>query len=131
MLNKDKYKDVLLDFAFRGRSIAIVDGEPKACMVTPCTKCALNGVAKDCKTARWNWANSEYEEQADWTKVKKDTPILVRNSTKDHWYRRYFAYFEDGVVFAYCDGATSWSSSSGGNWIHAKLAPITDEKGTN
>ena len=131
MLNKDMYKDALLDFAIHCRSIAIVDGKPRSCTVTPCSKCDLDKGDEDCNTARLNWANSEYEEKVDWTKVKKDTPVLVRNNQNDDWRRRYFAYFKDCLVYVYNDGTTSWSSSSCSWWKYAKLAPITDEKGTN
>lgn len=129
MLNKDKYKDVLLNLAFRGQGIALVNGEPKGCIVTPCPDCDWNG--KDCLAARWNWANSEYEEKVDWTKVKKDTPVLVRNCQADYWNRRYFAEFKDNHVYVYNDGCTSWSASRTDWWVYARLSPITDEKGTN
>lgn len=131
MLNKDMYKDALLDLAFRGRTIAIVDGEPKECITTKCLDCDLNEATGDCVKARQNWANSEYEEKVDWTKVKKDTPVLVRNHMTDCWTRRYFAEFRDNHVYVYNDGCTSWSASSKGWWKYAKLSPITDETGTN
>ena len=40
---------------------------------------------------------SEYKEpEIDWSKVKVDTPILVKRSKEAEWERRYFAKFEDG-----------------------------------
>nr|DAG18847.1 MAG TPA: hypothetical protein [Caudoviricetes sp.] len=131
MLNKDKYKNVLLDFALDSLSIAVVKGEPKSCICTQCDVCDLHGVANDCRIARHNWANSEYEEKVDWTKVKKDTPVLVRNCQTDYWNRRYFAEFKDNHVYVYNDGCTSWSASRKDWWVYAKLSPITNEKGTN
>lgn len=58
----------------------------------------------------------------DWSKVAVDTPILVsKNKTK--WERRYFAKYKDGVVFAFRNGATSWSDNSYPSyWNYAKLA---------
>lgn len=129
MLNKDKYKDAILDLAFHGQRIAVVNGEPKGCIVTACSECDLNG--EDCNKARLDWVNSEYEEKVNWTKVKKDTPILVRNCQADCWNRRYFAEFKDNHVYVYNDGCTSWSASSKGWWVYAKLSPITDKTGTN
>ena len=60
----------------------------------------------------------------DWSKVPVDTPILVRDSQDDEWLRRHFAKFEDGVVYTWDDGRTSWSLSSLGkvDWKYAKLA---------
>lgn len=130
MLNKDYYNDAILDLAFHGHSIAVVNGEPKSCIVTPCSECDFHD-SDECLEARWNWANSEHEEKVDWTKVKKDTPVLVRNHTNACWIRRYFAEFMDNRVYVYNDGCTSWSASSKGWWKYAKLSPITDEKGTN
>ena len=40
------------------------------------------------------------------------------------WLHRHFAKFEDGVVYTWDDGKTSWSLSSLGkvDWKYAKLA---------
>lgn len=84
--------------------------------------------SKECLKARWDWANSKYEEKVDWTKVKKDTPVLVRNHQTDCWNRRYFAEFRDNHVYVYNDGCTSWSASSKGWWQYTKLSLITDKK---
>lgn len=57
------------------------------------------------------WANSEYvEPPIDWTKVAVDTPILVSDSNDHRWLKRYFAKYENGSVFAWNGGRTSWSS---------------------
>lgn len=60
----------------------------------------------------------------DWSKVAVDTPILVGNDNKT-WFKRYFARYKDGKVYAWLNGKTSWSSInefSFGNWKYAKLA---------
>ena len=66
----------------------------------------------------------EYKEpETDWSKVAVDTPILVRNSKNETWYKRYFAKYEDGKVYAWNDGKTSWSSTGDNiSWSYAKLA---------
>lgn len=60
----------------------------------------------------------------NWSEVPVDTPILVsKNKTK--WERRYFAKYEDGAVFAFRNGATSWSDDSWPfDWDYAKLAEV-------
>lgn len=68
----------------------------------------------------------EYLGIVDWSKVEVDTPILVGNDNKT-WFKRYFARYEDGKVYAWLNGKTSWSSISEfsfGNWKYAKLAEV-------
>ena len=67
----------------------------------------------------------EYLGIVDWSKVEVDTPILVRDFGAAKWQKRYFAYFENGRVYTWCGGATSWSSNGCKDtmsWRHAKLA---------
>ena len=62
--------------------------------------------------------------EVDWSKVKVDTPILVRNYGIK-WSKRYFAKFVDGKVYAWCGGATSWTADGEcdmTSWNYAKLA---------
>ena len=68
------------------------------------------------------------ESEIDWSKVAVDTPILVRDSKNETWYKRYFAKFENGKVYAWNDGKTSWSSTGDNiSWNYAKLAKEDDE----
>lgn len=69
----------------------------------------------------------EYLGVVDWSKVKVDTPILVRDFEDAKWTKRHFAYFENGKVYAFDGGGTSWTSKHHGNtmsWLHAKLAEV-------
>lgn len=62
----------------------------------------------------------------DWSKVKVDTPILVSNDNKE-WIKRYFARYEDGNVYGWLSGKTSWTATgelSIGHWNYAKLAEV-------
>lgn len=63
----------------------------------------------------------------DWSKVEVDTPIFVRNSNEEVWKCRYFAMYEDGEVYAWQLGRTSWSNvikNSPIAWKYAKLAEV-------
>lgn len=63
----------------------------------------------------------------DWSKVKVDTPIMVRDVEGQGWIKRYFAFFKDGMVYAWTGGATSWSVESDKDvlsWEYAKLAEV-------
>ena len=67
----------------------------------------------------------EYLGIVDWSKVEVDTPILVKNRIEDVWNCRYFAKYEDGKVYTWCGGRTSWSNVicyEPVNWKYAELA---------
>ena len=65
---------------------------------------------------------TEYIPPTDWSKVEVDAKVLVRNRS-GQWYRRYFARCEQDKVYAYTDGATSWSDDSDSviSWDEVKL----------
>lgn len=75
------------------------------------------------------WLMEEYTEPeepgVDWSKVEVDTPILVKNSDNDEWYKRYFARYENGTIYAWINGRTSWASIDDDDvyaWKYVKLA---------
>lgn len=62
----------------------------------------------------------------DWRNVKVDTPVLVSNDNKE-WIKRYFARYEDGNVYCWLSGKTSWTAIcelSIGHWDYTKLAEV-------
>lgn len=66
----------------------------------------------------------------NWSKVEVDTPILVKEASEDSWTKRYFARYEDGRVYAWRDGATSWSAEDKYSfyyWNYAKLAKVDND----
>ena len=82
-----------------------------------------------CNTLTTLWLLEDYEEpETDWSKVEVDTPILVRDFEGSDWFRRHFAKYENGTVYAWDGGDTSWS---GGDvmteWNYAKLAESEEE----
>lgn len=69
----------------------------------------------------------EYLGIVDLSKVEVDTPIFVRNSIEEVWKCRYFAMYENGEVYAWQLGRTSWSDvikNSPIAWKYAKLAEV-------
>ena len=67
----------------------------------------------------------EYLGIVDWSKVEVDTPIFVKDYKCDAWKKRYFAFYKDETVYAWANGATTWSAENDRNiipWAHAKLA---------
>lgn len=63
---------------------------------------------------------------ADWSKVKVDTPVLVRDFENQDWKKRYFAFFDDELIYVWDSGATSWSvkNKDAIPWKYAKLAEV-------
>ena len=92
--------------------------------------CINVGCAR-CKMLQMLWLMEEYEEpETDWSKVEVDTPILVRTDEATQWVRRYFAKYEDGIVYVWNLGRTSWSATNDKDvsaWPYAKLAESEEE----
>ena len=84
-----------------------------------------------CNMLQLMWLMKEYEEsQVDWSRVEIDTPILVRTDEATPWVRRYFAKYEDGIVYVWNLGRTSWSATNDKDvsaWPYAKLAESEEE----
>ncbi len=126
MLNREKYAEEIIEIACNGGNIAVVNGKLENCRKTQCNECNFNGgTIRDCERKTREWANSEYvepiEPQVNWSEVPVDTPILVRLA--DTWIHRYFAKYENGSVYAWTDGRTSWSDGKNMTmWGRAKLA---------
>lgn len=135
MTKEEFYKDELKKIKKRVKEDLLIDktavnkqGQPKYCITQPCDDCIFNG----CCTleAKKQWLEQEYvesEQQVDWSKVKVDTPIYVTdsNGNEEEWYPRHFAKFENGKVYAWTDGGTSFTVKSEDGcyeWEYAKLA---------
>ena len=129
MLNKEKYAKEIAEIACNGKDIAIVAGKPMLCCEASCNTCDIE---HDCTRGLKEWANSEYvepiEPPVDWSKVPVDTPVLVtdrKDATESEWKKRYFAKYENEIVYAWECGATSWSAEDSDDvceWKYAKLA---------
>lgn len=125
MLNIEKYRDELIKMGIIDtKKIAIRYGRLSLCCFGCC---GCDNLSKeDCGKQAEDWLFSEYEEpEIDWSKIKVDTPILVRNNEDKEWVNRYFAKFADGKVYAWVSGATSWTVDDEYDvtfWKYAKLA---------
>ena len=97
-------------------------------------KDSCNGVnCEHCHMLQTIWLLEEYkdpeESEIDWSRVEVDTPILVRHSEKVEWIRRYFAKYENGMVYAWGSGLTSWTTHGMTTaWRYAKLAESGESK---
>lgn len=133
MLNIEKYKEELENIGvINPNGLAVIDGKPCMCQETECNMCELRSEESCCVDRTDNWLFSEYKEpEVDWSKVKVDTPIYVRdcetdcNGDEKTWVPRHFAKFENGTVYVWDDGGTSFtvkSEDSCSSWNYAKLA---------
>jgi hypothetical protein len=125
MLNIEKYRDELIKMGIIDtKKIAIRYGKLSLCCFGCC---GCDNLSKeDCGKQAEDWLFSEYEEpEIDWSKVKVDTPILVKDILKSEWIKRYFAKYENGRVYVWKEGKTSWSAVNEldvNSWKYAKLA---------
>lgn len=81
-------------------------------------------------TYPWEYAKlveDEEEPEIDWSKIKVDTPILVRDSEDNKWLERYFAKFEDNKVYAWLGENTSYDACGVAKWKYVKLAESEEE----
>ena len=125
MTNREKFAEQILDIACSGSKLAVDKAtlEPIECRKLECKHCLFNAHGFDyCGDNAEKWANSEYvEPPVDWSKVAVDTPILVKDNSDCEWLKRHFAKYENGKVYAWNNGATSWSSNKCTPWELAKL----------
>ena len=108
MTNKEKYADKIIDIAVRSK-LALKDGKPVPCASMRCSECGFYSTNYSCTHTACEWLDSEYvAPPVDWSNVAVDTPILVRDFEEDVWRNRYFAKYENGIVYAWGNGTTSW-----------------------
>ena len=126
MKNYEKYKDEIKkykDYNFCGDFVKPYILESDNCNGLDCIRCSM---------LRAIWLMEEYEEpekpEVDWSKVKVDTPILVRQREDSKWYKRYFAKYENGKIYAWENGRTSWNIDNMAYWQYAKLAEEEGDK---
>lgn len=79
---------------------------------------------EQCAMIQALWLDEEYVEpkvEVDWSRVKIDTPIYIRDTNTQNWGKRHFAKYEDGKIFAWADGHTSFTENATTQWAYAKL----------
>ena len=129
MKNYEKYADSIREY--KGDSFCADFVKPNILKSDSCDGLACGA----CYMLQTIWLLEDYEEpEVDWSKVEVDTPVLVRDGENNEWQRSYFAKYEDGFVYTWIAGATSWTAvgyEKGGNvyrWNYAKLAESEETK---
>ena len=65
----------------------------------------------------------EFKEVIDWSKIPVDTKVLV-SKDGENWLKRYFAKYEDGKIYFFSCGVSSYSVDDISNvlsWEYVKL----------
>ena len=130
MKNYEKYADVIKKLKSNiGIEWCEVFAKPK--VLKSFGKTCENVSCGLCSALTMLWLLEDYKEpEVDWSKVEVDTPILVRDFEGEEWKRRYFAKYEDGIVYVWNLGRTSWSATNDKDvsaWPYAKLAESEEE----
>lgn len=127
MTNREKYAEEIKNFKghFCNGFVSQIILKTIKCTDIDCSYCRM---------LQMLWLDEEYvetEQKVDWSKVEIDTPILVRDRTNEKWNKRYFASYEDGRIYTWFEGRTSWSAVGKNDttcWRPAKLAEEGDKK---
>lgn len=133
MTNREKYAEQILDIAVTGRTIAVdKKGKLHKCNELDCRDCIFSRVecsGPSCKEKTKDWSEQEYvEPPVDWSKVPVDTKVFVRDYDSQPWGPRYFAKFENGKIYTWNDGRSSFTSLEPRTtswWNQVKLAEET------
>lgn len=111
MKNKEKFLDKILETLVHDDiKFAVKKDTHEPCLcddISTCDKCLFNK-RKDCILSWCKWLSEE--EYNKWENVKIDTKILVRHNKRDSWKYRHFHKYENGEVYAYVDGKTSFTT---------------------
>ena len=130
MTNFEKYKKQIPELIYNAKdpSLAVVDSKVINCRDARCSECEFSKKKKeyaglDCFSKLLLWLCEEYQEQSvDWSKVAVDTKVLVSDDG-EKWHKRHFARYEEGIVYVWNYGGTSWTTTGLiETWEYAKLA---------
>ena len=124
MKNYEKYADKIREY--KGDNFCIDFVLPNIMESNDCS-----GTCDVCRMLQMIWLLEDYKEskepKIDWSKVKVDTPILVRDYEGQEWANRYFAKYENKTIYAWDSGRTSWTGDGVTEWKYAKLADEGEE----
>lgn len=112
MLNKEYYRDLLVEFAIANDRVALnAEGVPIACTDTCCATCGFDDKSDDCDEVRKIWANTEYTEpRVHWEDVPVDTPVYIYKPNMPGHFASYDA--QSNLIKVFDNGRTSFTISN-------------------
>ncbi len=108
--NGKKFKVINNKIALTGRSIVELIDE--------------NGEAVENNRHLFDILHWDFEENIDWSKTPIDAPIIVKDTKYSNWVKMHFAKYEDGKIYAWKNGKTSFTVECDEEcieWAYAKL----------
>lgn len=127
MTNGEKYEEEIVEILNSDKKSMCDDFVKKKVLASYGMIC--NHECSGCAILTNIWLSKEYKEpEVDWSKVKVDTPILVKSSAGDVWFERHFAKFEDETVYAWDGGRTSFTTEECSGWEIVELADNKDKE---
>lgn len=127
MTNYEKYKDKIIELARYSASDCFDFVIPN--VLEPLSFDCDDISCDTCNRLFSVWLLNEYKEpekpEVDWSKVPVDTKIYVKDNIYDNWIKRCFARYEEGKIYAWDSGHTSWiadGENCATSWKYAKLA---------
>lgn len=132
MTNYEKYRDMLVksnypselenNFCNKFVGPKVLKSMGKKCSAVRCDQCHMLVSI---------WLLDQYKEpkepEVDWSKVPVDTKIYVKDAQEDKWCKRHFAKYEEGKIFTWYYGRTSWSAENKDevtSWEYGKLIAV-------
>lgn len=124
MTNKEYFKDKIFEMACNGKAVTVdFNGNLASCNRMACRECRYMGSSDGCAEKFREWCDSEYAEPVVyWERVPVDTPVHVK-SREDKVNPRYFAKYENGNIYYFANGKTSFTSSIN-DMVHAERKDI-------
>ena len=120
MKNYEKYEEKIREY--KGETFCADFVQPYILKQDDC--CHMD--CGQCNMLQLMWLMKEYEEpeepKVDWSNIEVNAPILVKDHEDREWLKRYFAKYEDGYVYAWGNGCTSWTADNMYAWNYTKLA---------
>lgn len=101
----------------------------ETCMGVKCSECPLNEKYNgyNCSSLEMLYPEEaieivmNYEPKIDWSKVPVDTKVLVKDYEEEDWNKRYFAKYENGKIYTYPSGLSSFTFNEGDNNLSKNL----------
>lgn len=130
MTNYEHYKEEIKRITDLGLNFAVIKNtqEIKPCPDPTflCEDCLFENCFT-CNMKKFKWADEKYQKhEVDWSKVPVDTKVWVRNIGDYEWFPRYFAKYENEIVYTWRNGVTSFSIGNSNDlftcWKYARLA---------
>ena len=125
MKNHEAYKDMIIKYRDEGEKLCTNFIQPYILKSDNCNKLCCG----TCQMLQTIWLMEDYvEPEVNWSEVKVDTPILARNAEDEPWLRRYFAKYDNGRIYPWSVGRTSWTANTVAHMTKYNYAKLAEDE---